>query len=194
MDSPVTHPENTPSPAARPTAGELFMLFCRIGFTSFGGGTSSWMYREMVLTRRWLGEEEFFNIMAVCQALPGMNVTNVAVWLGRKLIGAWGALAAVAGIVVVPSVMIVLIAVAFEQIAHLPLTAIAMSGATAAAISMPMNMGFTMALRVRRTLVPMAVMAGTFIAVGIFRLPLIWVVIIACAASLTNEFRRKDTP
>jgi chromate transporter len=183
-------PDASPRPQA--SAAELFALFFQIGFTSFGGGTSSWMYREIVLTRRWMGEEEFFNIMAVCQALPGMNVTNVATWVGRRLLGARGALIALAGIVVVPSIMIVLIAVLFASVAHYPLTGIAMSGATAAAIALPANMGLSLAGRVRRNLVPLGVMLATFAAVGIAKIPLFWVVIVACAVSMTYEFTRKE--
>jgi chromate transporter len=188
-DTPAPAPA-APTPPA--TAAQIFSLFFRIGFTSFGGGTSAWMYREVVLVRRWLDEEEFFNIMAVCQALPGMNVTNIATWIGRRLLGPRGALIALSGLVVIPSIMIVLIAIAFASIAKFPLTAIAMSGATAAAIALPAVMGLSLAKRVRRTLVPLAVTIGTFVAVGVLRVPLVWVVTTACAVSLGYEFLRKE--
>jgi len=113
-----------------PSASELFWMFCRVGMTSFGGGTSSWLHREIVEKKGWIAEDEFFDTLALCQALPGLNVTNIAVWMGRRLLGIRGALSACAGIVVIPSIVIVLIAILFAKISHYPLTEVALGGAT----------------------------------------------------------------
>ena len=43
----------------------LFWVFCRIGAFSFGGGLSGWVYREVVLMRPWMTEEEFMSSLAV---------------------------------------------------------------------------------------------------------------------------------
>ncbi|HXZ08323.1 MAG TPA: chromate transporter, partial [Paraburkholderia sp.] len=65
-------------PPATPTALQLFLIFSRIGLTSFGGGLSGWFLREFVHDRHWLSEDEFLNGLALSQALPGVNVKNLA--------------------------------------------------------------------------------------------------------------------
>jgi chromate transporter len=189
----MSQPADAPAPYVQPPAlWDIFLLFCRVGLTSFGGGTSAWLFREIVHKRRWLPEDEFINVMALCQALPGVNVSNIAVWIGRKLFGLRGAVVAVMGIIALPSVAIVLIAMLFAAIAHNPLTEIVLTGATAAAIGLPFSMGIMMAQRVRRAMVPLLVMLATFAAIGILKLPLIWVVLICGAASVIAESLRRE--
>ena len=105
-----------PPPADRPTALRLFLIFSRIGLTSFGGGLSGWLLREFVRDRGWIDEEEFLNGLALSQALPGVNVTNTAIWIGHRLLGLPGAAAGVAGIVVPPAVLIVGIGTVFTAL------------------------------------------------------------------------------
>ncbi len=184
-----------PSSSCRsvPSARELFFLFCRVGLTSFGGGTSGWLYREMVLQKRWIAEGEFLDVQALCQALPGVNVTNLAVWMGHRLLGPMGVASALAGIILLPSVLIVLIAVVFSRITHYPLTNIAMTGAVAAAIGLPFSMAVMMAVRVRRAAVPLLVCGATFALIGLFKVPLIWVALGCGGFSVIAEFIRQDT-
>ncbi len=167
-------------------------MFCRVGMTSFGGGTSSWLHRELVEKKGWIAEDEFFDTLALCQALPGLNVTNIAVWMGRRLLGIQGALSACAGIVVIPSIVIVLIALLFARISHYPLTEVALGGATAAAVALPFSMGLKMSLRIRRAPVPLAVMAATFLAIGVLQWPLIWVAPVCGVASVLWEHARQE--
>src|SRR5258707_13161435 len=77
-----------------PTLTGLFLIFSRIGLTSFGGGLSGWLLREFVQDRDWIGEEDFLNGLAISQALPGINVKNMAIWIGHRLLGWRGALLA----------------------------------------------------------------------------------------------------
>jgi chromate transporter len=187
----TTQAGHTAIPA--PSASELFWMFCRVGMTSFGGGTSSWLHREIVEKKGWIGEDEFFDTLALCQALPGLNVTNIAVWMGRRLLGIRGALSACAGIVVIPSVVIVLIALLFAKISHYPLTEVALGGATAAAVALPFSMGLKMSLRIRRAPVPLAVMTATFLAIGVLKWPLAWVAPVCGVASVLWEHFRRET-
>jgi chromate transporter len=173
-----------------PTPSELFRLFSRVGLTSFGGGTSAWLYREMVTQKRWIGEEEFLNALALCQALPGVNISNLAVWMGRRLLGLPGVIYALAGIILLPSILIVIIGALFTIVLHYPVTSVLLMGATAAAIALPFSMGITLALRVPRTVLPLAVMAATFAGVGIFKISLVWVVLGCGGFSVGCEYLR----
>lgn len=84
-------------PTARPTAFQLFLIFSRIALTSFGGGLSGWFMREFVQERKWMTEDEFLNGLALSQALPGVNVKNLAIWIGYRLAGRAGAIAGFLG-------------------------------------------------------------------------------------------------
>ncbi|MEJ1975379.1 MAG: chromate transporter [Acetobacteraceae bacterium] len=59
--------------AGSPTALQLFLVFTKIGLTSFGGGLSGWILRELVQTRGWLSEEDFLSGLALAQAYPGVT-------------------------------------------------------------------------------------------------------------------------
>ena len=172
---------------ARPTALRLFLVFSRIGLTSFGGGLSGWLLREFVQDRRWIPQEDFLNGLSLAQALPGVNVTNMAIWIGHRLAGPAGAVAGVLGIVVPPAVLIVGISAAFATLSRFPLTHWALDGAAAAAIGLSFSMGITTALRVPRRAAPLVLMAGTFTAIGPLGLPLLPVVVVAAAASIAIE-------
>ncbi len=177
-------------PTPPPTAWRLFLIFSRIGLTSFGGGLSGWLYREFVQDRRWMSEEAFFNGLALSQALPGVNVKNMAIWIGYRLAGARGAVAGFMGIIVPPAVFIVCLALVFAELARFPLTHIALAGAAAAAIGLSANMAIAAALRVPRRLMPWVFMTSTFVAVGLLHWPLLWVVLAEGAASIALEYRR----
>jgi chromate transporter len=173
-----------------PTALRLFLVFCRIGLTSFGGGLSGWLLRELVQERQWLGEEEFLNGLALSQALPGINVTNLAIWIGYRLHGPVGAITCFLGIVVPPAFVIVGIGALFATLSAFPLTYPLLNGAGAAAIGLSLSMGITAARRVPRRAIPLAMMAATFVAIAIFEVPLAWVALVAGCVSVALEYRR----
>ena len=187
----VAMPVEAPSAAApAPTALQLFLIFSRIGLTSFGGGLSGWLLRAFVEDRAWITEEEFLNGLSLSQALPGVNVSNMAIWIGYRLLGTSGALAGLGGIVLPPGVLIVLIAIAFEALSRFPVTRLALDGAAAAAVGLSFSMGLTAARRVPRRAVPLLVMAATFAAIGLLHWPLVWVVIAAGSGSIALEYDR----
>jgi chromate transporter len=168
-----------------PTLAGLFFIFTRIGLTSFGGGLSGWLLREFVQDRDWISEEDFLNGLAIS---PGINVKNMAIWIGHRLLGWRGALLAVAGIIIPPAIFIIILGTLFSHLLQFPLAHILLAGAAAAATGLSLSMGVTTARRVPRRLLPLLFLAGTFVAVGILRLPLVWVVIGAGGLSVLFEY------
>ncbi len=187
-------PEPVPSAGAgdqiTPTAFDLFLIFARIGLTSFGGGVSGWFLREFVHRRHWMTEEEFLNGHALSQALPGVNVKNLAIWIGYRMLGLRGAIAGFCGIIIPPGIVILLLGVLFARLSAYPVTHIALQGAAAGAIGLSASMGLTAARRVRREVLPLALFVATFVAVGVLRLPIIWVVLVAGSIGVAGEYRR----
>src|ERR1700756_165145 len=86
---------------------QILLLFARVGLTSFGGGLSAWIYREVVTQRGWLKEEEFLGALTLGQILPGSNVVNLSIYVGYRMKGAMGSAVAVTSLLVPPIVVIV---------------------------------------------------------------------------------------
>lgn len=88
---------------------QLFTVFARIGAFTFGGGWAmiSIIEREIVTNRGWLNREDFLDLLAVAQALPGILAVNIAASLGDRLGGRRGAVAAALG-AIMPSFCIIL--------------------------------------------------------------------------------------
>ncbi|MBQ4526639.1 MAG: chromate transporter [Clostridia bacterium] len=93
---------------------QLFLTFARIGGFTFGGGYAMlpMIQSEIVERKKWATEEEIMNYYAVSQCTPGVIAVNTATFVGYKLRGGVGAVAATVG-VVTPSVIIILIIAAF---------------------------------------------------------------------------------
>ncbi|HHY76377.1 MAG TPA: chromate transporter [Firmicutes bacterium] len=88
----------------------LFLTFAKIGAFSFGGGYAMipLISHEVVTANGWITMDEFIDVVALSQATPGPIAINSATYIGYKVAGFWGSLAATAG-VVTPSFAIMLI-------------------------------------------------------------------------------------
>jgi chromate transporter len=162
-----------------PTPAQLFVAFTRIGLTSFGGGLSGWVLRDFVQRRHWLSEEEFLSGLALAQAFPGVNIVNLAIWIGYRMRGTPGAVAGAGGIIVPPAIVVVIIAAGFAALTGYPLTHLVLDGVGAAAVGLSLQMGLLAAYRsAAKGVVPIVVMAASFIAVGLLHLSLPLVVVV----------------
>src|SRR6201982_4044336 len=83
---------------------QIFLEFLIIGSTSFGG-VVPYLRGSLVNKRRWIDDKEFVEMLSISQSLPGLNATNMAILVGEKLKGAWGAIVAVLGICLPGSVL-----------------------------------------------------------------------------------------
>jgi len=110
-----------PPDATRPPSGllELYLGFLSIGARSFGG-VLPWAHRVMVEERRWIAPADFAEVLALCQFLPGPNVGNVSVVLGRRWFGPLGSLVAFAGLMALPLVWVFALALLYADLAVYP--------------------------------------------------------------------------
>lgn len=104
---------------------ELFWSFTLIALQGFGGVMAIIQY-ELVDKKRWLTREEFIDEWAIAQILPGPNVVNLSLMLGARYFGLRGALASLAGMLCVPSVIALLLGVLYATYSDHP----GVSGAT----------------------------------------------------------------
>ena len=170
----------TEPPTQRPRSKtELFTTFASIALQGFGGVLTI-IQREMVDKRRWLSPQEFTEDWAVSQILPGGNVVNLCIILGNRYFGWRGALAALAGILLPPLVIVLLLATLYNQFVYLPEVAGAVRGMGAAAAGLIGAVSLKMMTGLKRNEmgagICTALIAITFIAVGLLRWPLVYVV------------------
>ncbi|TAG27373.1 MAG: chromate transporter [Burkholderiales bacterium] len=159
---------------------ELFLTFATIALQGFGGVLTI-IQREMVEKRQWLTPKEFTEDWAVSQILPGGNVVNLCIILGNRYFGWRGALAALAGILLPPLFIVLLLATAYNQYVHLPEVAGAVRGMGAAAAGLIGAVSLKMIPGLKKNAmgagISAALIAITFIAVGLLRWPLVYVVL-----------------
>jgi chromate transporter len=100
---------------------KLFTTFFRIGLFTFGGGYAMipLIESDVVERNRWIGKNDFVDLLAVAQSAPGVFAVNMAVFIGYRLRGVRGALAASFGCVLPSVVIILLIALFFRQFRHI---------------------------------------------------------------------------
>jgi chromate transporter len=173
------HRDQTP-----PSLAEYGLLVVRIGLTSFGGGVSGWMMRLVVHERGWVAEAEFLSGLALCQVFPGINVLNLAIWLGYRLHGGAGALVGALAMIVPPGLVLLGIAAAFAGLSDFSEVRTALNGVAAAAVGLTGAMGARAARRSATGVVPVLVGVATFIAIGLLHWPLVPVAAVLAVLSI----------
>ena len=127
--------------SARVPLGDIFRVFFEIGLLSFGGGLVSWIHREVVGKRHWIEDKEFLSGVALSQILPGVNSTNVGIYVGQRLRGAPGALVAFAAMLTGPFIAVLIAATTYRWLLALPGFSAAVAGVAAVAIGMLLRFG-----------------------------------------------------
>lgn len=97
---------------------ELFVIFFKIGAFTLGGGYAmlTMVEQAIVTKRKYIDKEEFWDLIAVLQSLPGVFALNTALYVGYKLRGRWGAFGASLGAVLPSFLAIIVIAMCFTEI------------------------------------------------------------------------------
>ncbi|MDR1644278.1 MAG: chromate transporter [Tannerellaceae bacterium] len=97
--------------------GTLFLTFVRIGAFTLGGGYAMLPLIEREVTARgWMSKQDFFDIFAVSQSMPGIFAVNIAIFLGFRLKRIPGSLVCAAGVILPSFLIILLIALFFTNI------------------------------------------------------------------------------
>ena len=116
----------------------IFWSFFKIGIFTFGGGFAMipLIEREIIERRGWIVKEEFLELLTVAQSAPGPIALNTAVFVGYKMRGYAGAIAATLGVVVPSFSVILLVAMFFTNIRHNPVVEAAFKGMRPAVVAL----------------------------------------------------------
>lgn len=179
---------NVPRPAAEASAAAdrpaspiaVFVAFSLLALQGFGGVLAV-AQRELVDRRGWLSRQEFVELYGAAQLLPGPNVVNLSLMMGDRYFGWRGALAAIAGMLLAPLLVVLALAASYQQLAQYPAVAGALRGMGAVAAGLILAMALKMLATLRGSVLGPALCAalglGTLTAIAVLRAPLAWVVI-----------------
>jgi chromate transporter len=175
MSSALNEVETRPT---RPpvTLGALFLAFLKTSMYGFGGPIV-WVRRIIVDERRWLSDRDFADLLSFCQFMPGPNVVSITVCIGAKFRGPVGALAALAGFILVPWTVGFPLGALLLSYAQTPLLQGILHGVAAAAAGLLIATGVRLLLPHRRRLVALAFAALAFAGLALVQLPLLIVVL-----------------
>lgn len=159
---------------------DLFWSFSWLALQGFGGVLAV-VQRELVEKKQWLTREEFLEDWAVAQILPGPNVVNLSLMIGDRYFGMRGALAALAGMLTFPLLIALTVAALFAGIADMPQVQGALRGMGAVAAALITATGLKLIAALKQNTMGMlacwALAAITFVAIGVLRIPLLWVLL-----------------
>jgi len=189
-----------PSPETRPvprSLSELFWSFTWLALQGFGGVLAV-VQRELVEKKRWMTNEEFVEDWAVAQILPGPNVVNLSIMIGDRHFGLRGALVAIAGMLALPLLVVLALAMAYASFSSLPAVAGALRGMGAVAAGLVAGMGCKLAAPlVRHPLGPWVcgvIALAAFAAMALLRVPLAWILLVIGGAACVLTWRRLEAP
>jgi chromate transporter len=193
MALPENPPLDSPPPHVTPHVSllALYNTFFWVGLFSFGGGVSSWLHREVVDTRGWLTDDQFFSGYSLTHVLPGVNSSNLAVYIGQHLRGTPGAVVALLALLTGPFFVVIAAAGAYGYLLQVPGFQAAVAGIAAAGIGMLVRLAYIAARKGVTGVAPALIMAAIFIAIGLLRWPLVPVVLVMAPISIAVAWPRK---
>jgi chromate transporter len=163
---------------------ELFLGFLSIGARSFGG-VMPWAHRVMVEERRWLNEADFAETIGLCQFLPGPNIGNASIVLGKRWFGVAGSLVAFLGLFALPFVwVLVLYALYADFAATNAMLRAVVTGVGAAGAGLFIGTAVKLGRVLVRRPAALALIAACFVAAAVGRVSLFLVLPISLAVAL----------
>lgn len=182
-----------PVPARPRDPADLFWSFTWLALQGFGGVLAV-VQRELVERKRWLSHEEFAEDWAVAQIMPGPNVINLSIMVGDRYFGLRGALAALAGMLALPLLVVLALAVLHAGFGAQPALAGALRGMGAVAAGLIAGMAIKLFAAFARHALggPLCALfaALSFAAMALLRLPLFWTLLLVGGAACALTWRK----
>jgi chromate transporter len=187
--TPAPHPDR-PRPAS---LTDLFISFTWLALQGFGGVLAV-VQRELVERKRWLSQEEFIEEWAVAQIMPGPNVVNLSLMVGGRYFGFPGALAALAGLLALPLVLVLLLLLVHARFADYPQVEGALRGMAAVCAGLIGAAGMKLAVALKKNPMPLSWCAAIallgFALVALLKSPLPYVLLGLGGLSCILTYRR----
>jgi len=184
------------SPAKSPAPGviTLFFAFAKMSLAGFGG-VLAFARRGIVDEHRWMTADEFNETYALCHFLPGPNIVNLSVVFGSRFGGVAGGVAAFAGLVGPPMLLVMMLAVLYAHFGQVEVLRHILAGISCGAVGLliAVVLKMLMPLLKRRDVAGLLLMVAVFAAIGLVRWPLQAVLLVAVPVSLGITFLMQRT-
>jgi chromate transporter len=180
---------STSAPVRKPTFGEAFAFWLKLGFISFGGPTGqiAIMHAELVERRRWISETRFLHALNYCMLLPGPEAQQLATYIGWLLHRTLGGLVA-GSLFVLPSVILLWI-LAFIYVKHgdAPPIAALLSGLKPAVMAIVAHAVIRIGKRVLKNPVMWTIAALAFVAIFFLKAPFPLIILAAAIVGFAGS-------
>jgi chromate transporter len=159
--------------------GKLFWIFFKIGSFTFGGGYAMLplIQREVVEREKWIGEEDIADIFAVSQSVPGVIAINSSIFIGNKVAGVLGAIAAALGVILPAFISIILILLVLLSFQENPYIKKAFAGIRAASAALIFLSARKIGKSVLKKRSGYLIAAGSFLAIVVLNIHAVWAVV-----------------
>lgn len=166
------------TPAAKPalervSLWQLFRVFFVLGITSFGGGVVAYLRQALVVEQRWMDDDTFLSGLELSQTLPGLNATNMSIYMGERLRGIPGAIVAFVGMCLPGTVIVMALGMLYASQARSPEMIMVLGGVGAAAVGL--TLATTLQIGRKQLVKPLdlGLVVLTFILIGVFRMSIV---------------------
>lgn len=172
---------------------DMFITFFKIGAFTLGGGYAMLpiIQKEVVEKKKWIGETEFLDMVAISQSAPGPLAVNISAFVGQKMKGLMGLITSTLGAILPSFIIIILVASVFLGIENSPVVQRVFQGirpAVVALIAVPViSMGKTAKVNKKNFIIPLS----AAVLVAVFKITPIYVILSAAAIGILDVLRRK---
>lgn len=184
-------PPPAPAPVGRAPASpaDLFLVFNGLALRGFGG-VLPFAQRTLVEQRAWMSNDQFVEMLALAQVLPGPNICNLALMVGDRFFGLRGAFAALAGMMAAPLALVLCLAALYSGLAGQPIVARMLGGMSAVSAGLVIAMAIKLSVSQRGRPLGWLFVVAAFAMVGVLRWPLVWVLLGLGSMSIAIAWRR----
>ncbi len=167
--------------AAAPTFGEALRVWLKIGLLSFGGpaGQIALMHKVLVEEKRWIDEPRYLSALNFCMLLPGPEAMQLATYVGWRLHGVIGGLAAGLLFVLPGAIVVLTLSMLYAAFGKLPLVEELFLGVKAAVLAIVVEALMRVARRALKGSVDWMIAGAAFIGIFMFSLPYPLIVLVA---------------
>ena len=172
----------------------LFWEFFKIGLFTIGGGMAMLplIQKLVVEDKKWLSEEETVDCLAISQAMPGVIATNSATYIGKRLAGFTGALAATLGVVGPSFIIIIAIVGILDSISGSTIVAGALIGIKAAVCGLVLVTAVRMGKKTLKRKLHWVLAIMAFILIAVFDITALWAIIVGAIAGVIYQMGKTD--
>jgi chromate transporter len=169
---------------------DLFTGFLWIGARSFGG-VLPWAYRTLVEERRWMTHADFTETIGLCQFLPGPNIGNASVVLGKRWFGLAGAIVAFFGLMALPFFWVLGLFILYTDFSSTPFLKAVVTGVGAAGAGLFIGTAVKLGRPIAKKPFALVLIAACFLCVAVARISLLIVIPAGVAIALFAARRNR---